>query len=75
MVVAVSEVPDVTGQKMAVGTGHRNSLKRMFHLQKGVAHRLGRSYSATLYSRINNCATRYSVLVFVDKVCPLFKVS
>jgi len=44
VVAAVSDVPDVTGQKIAVGAGHRLSLKRAF--QKGAAKRLDQCYFA-----------------------------
>ena len=49
----VSEVPDVTREKMAVGTGHTFLLERLFHLSKATAKRLSMAFFAILYHRIS----------------------
>ena len=53
MAAAVSEVPDVTGQKMALGTGIDSLLAPAFNLQKRAAKRLDHSYSPILCRWIN----------------------
>ena len=54
MVAAVTEVPNVAGQKMAAGTGHRVfSLEHAIHDQKGASKPLERSYFAILFCEIN----------------------
>jgi hypothetical protein len=52
-VASGSEVPDVSGQKVAIGAGIGSLLECAFYLQIDAAKRLDHSYSALLCRRIN----------------------
>jgi len=53
VVTAVSDVPEVSEQKMAIARGIACLLERAFQLQKWAAKRLGDTHSAILCHQIN----------------------
>jgi hypothetical protein len=69
-VASGSEVPDVSGQKVAIGAGIGSLLECAFYLQIDAAKRLDHSYSALLCRRINLLRRSDPVLQSVAQVRP-----
>jgi hypothetical protein len=67
-VASGSEVPDVSGEKVAIGAGIGSLLECAFYLQIDAAKRLDHSYSALLCRRIN-------LLRRSDPVLPVLRCS
>jgi hypothetical protein len=53
LMAPMRDVPDLTGQKMAVAAGHRFSLKRAFGLRKPASKRFYTPNITTLFRKIN----------------------
>jgi hypothetical protein len=49
LVAAMGDVPDVTGQEMAIGARHRLSLEVAFRLQKATSKLLNDAFYAIIY--------------------------
>ena len=54
LVPAVSDMPDVTGEKMATGARHRFSLEITFRVQKATAKLLNDAFYGIFYYQIKN---------------------
>jgi hypothetical protein len=54
-VTAVSDVPDMTGQKMAVGSRHRFPLEVTFRLQKAAAKLLNDAFLLSYVVKSRSC--------------------
>jgi hypothetical protein len=52
LVAAMGDVPDVTGQEMAIGARHRLSLEVAFRLQKATSKLLNDAFYAIIYCYI-----------------------
>jgi hypothetical protein len=63
---AMREVPDATGQKMAVGTGHRLSPRSCVLASKRPSKRLGHCYFAILCRQINKLLRSDPALAYPD---------